>query len=294
MTSRPATVVGIVAKPRRESSLPALEEVMGWLDARQIPFILDPEAARMARRPDVEMAERPDLPGRVGLVVVLGGDGTLLSVARHLDGRRVPILGVNLGSLGFLTEIATEEMTDVLQLFLEGKATVYERTMLEATLSREGAVLASYRCLNDAVLNKSAIARIIELRVEVGGDWMTDMRADGLIVATATGSTAYNLSAGGPILTPGIDGFVLAPLCPHTLTMRPIVLDGREPVDITLLRGSEEVFFTADGQVGGPMKSGDKVRVQRSPSGVPLIVSPTRSYFSLLREKLGWGARHPS
>ncbi len=294
MTSRPVAVVGIVAKPRRESRLPALEELLSWLDARHIPFILDPEAARMARRPGVEVAERPDLPGRVGLVVVLGGDGTLLSVARHLDGRHVPILGVNLGSLGFLTEIATEEMTDVLQLFLEGKTTVYERTMLEATLSREGAVLASYRCLNDAVLNKSAIARIIEIRVEVGGDWMTDMRADGLIVATATGSTAYNLSAGGPILTPGIDGFVLAPLCPHTLTMRPIVLDGREPIDITLLRGSEEVFFTADGQVGGPMKSGDKVRVQRSSSGVPLIVSPTRSYFSLLREKLGWGARHPS
>jgi NAD+ kinase len=229
----------------------------------------------------------------VDLVVVLGGDGTLLSVARHLGGRHVPILGVNLGALGFLTEVSTDEMIQTLDLCIEGRASVQNRMTLDATLHREGSVLATYSCLNDVVVNKSAMARIIEVRIEVGGDWLTDMRADGLILATPTGSTAYNLSAGGPILAPGVDGIVLAPLCPHTLTMRPIVLDGKDSVDITLLRGSEEVFLTADGQTGCPVRIGDCVRVQRSPHEVPLVSSPHRGYFALLREKLGWGLRYP-
>ena len=293
MRANPESVVGIVAKPRPESGQQALGELIGWLEGRGVAYVLDPEAAKMAHRPDAPVAEREDLPKQVTLVVVLGGDGTLLSVARHSTGGDVPILGVNLGSLGFLTEISTDEMLPALELCLSGKATTQRRTVLDASLNRAGKLIASFPCLNDAVLNKSAMARIIEIRVEVGGVWLTDMRADGLIVATATGSTAYNLSAGGPILTPKLDGIVLSPLCPHTLTMRPIVLDGLEPVDITLLRGSEEVFLTADGQSGSPVRQGDTVRIQRSPHGVPLVLSSHRSYFALLREKLGWGTRYP-
>ncbi len=293
MSDVPNLVVGIVAKPQPGGNLPPLDMLLRHLDGRGLKSVLDPEAARLARRPDAQVAQRCDLPHLVDLVVVLGGDGTLLSVARHLGGRPVPILGVNLGSLGFLTEVSTGEMLPTLDLCLAGRASVQDRMTLDATLRRDGATLAAYSCLNDVVLNKSAMARIIEVRVEVGGDWLTDMRADGLIVATPTGSTAYNLSAGGPILAPGVDGIILVPICPHTLTMRPIVLDGSHPVDITLLRGSEEVFLTADGQTGSPVKAGDCVRVVRSPKGVPLVTSPHRSYFALIREKLGWGLRYP-
>lgn len=293
MSDVPNLVVGIVAKPQPGGNLPPLDMLLRHLDGRGLKSVLDPEAARLARRPDAQVAQRCDLPHLVDLVVVLGGDGTLLSVARHLGGHPVPILGVNLGSLGFLTEVSTGEMLPTLDLCLAGRASVQDRMTLDATLRRDGATLAAYSCLNDVVLNKSAMARIIEVRVEVGGDWLTDMRADGLIVATPTGSTAYNLSAGGPILAPGVDGIILVPICPHTLTMRPIVLDGSHPVDITLLRGSEEVFLTADGQTGSPVKAGDCVRVVRSPKGVPLVTSPHRSYFALIREKLGWGLRYP-
>ena len=293
MSNPSGPVIGIVATPQPDGCLPPLDQLLCHLDAKGLRAVFDPEAARLANRPGARVVERSELPPLVDLVVVLGGDGTLLSVARHLGGRHVPILGVNLGALGFLTEVSTDEMIQTLDLCIEGRASVQNRMTLDATLHREGAVLATYSCLNDVVVNKSAMARIIEVRIEVGGEWLTDMRADGLILATPTGSTAYNLSAGGPILAPGVDGIILAPLCPHTLTMRPIVLDGSHPVDITLLRGSEEVFLTADGQTGSPVRTGDCVRVRRSPHGVPLVTSPHRGYFALLREKLGWGLRYP-
>lgn len=293
MSDPSGPTIGVVAKPQPGGRLLALDALLSHLDSKGLRAVFDPEAARLANRPGATVVERSELPPLVDMVVVLGGDGTLLSVARHLGGRHVPVLGVNLGSLGFLTEVSTDEMIQTLDLCIEGRASVQKRMTLDATLHRDGAVLETYSCLNDIVVNKSAMARIIEVRIEVGGDWLTDMRADGLILATPTGSTAYNLSAGGPILAPGVDGIVLAPLCPHTLTMRPIVLDGKDSVDITLLRGSEEVFLTADGQTGCPVRIGDCVRVQRSPHEVPLVTSPHRGYFALLREKLGWGLRYP-
>lgn len=163
--------------------------------------------------------------------------------------------------------------------------------MLQASLVRGGDEVALFHCLNDVVIHKGALARIIEMRVAVGGAWLTDMRADGLIVATPTGSTGYNLSAGGPIVVPTLDCLVISPLAPHTLTMRPILVDGRAPMEISLLRGGERVFLTADGQLGHPLENGDVVRIGRSPHQVPLVVSPGRNYFALLREKLGWGSR---
>jgi NAD+ kinase len=286
------STVGVIAKPQPAGVLPLLGELLEWLDRRGIRVVLDPEAARLAGGGARDVAEREELPEKADLLVVLGGDGTLLSVARHLYQREVPILGVNLGSLGFLTEISTEEMIPALQACLEGRAELERRMMLQCTLSREGEALATYHCLNDVVINKGALARMFELRVDVGDLWLTNMRSDGLIVATPTGSTAYNLSAGGPIVVPGLDGLIVSPLCPHTLTMRPLIVDGQHPIRVRLVRESGQVYLTADGQTGHPMIAGDEVRVARSPHAAPLVVSPSRNYFALLREKLGWGSGH--
>jgi NAD+ kinase len=284
--------IGVVAKPQPTGTLPLLGELLEWLDRRGIRCVLDPEAARLAGEGSRSVSERDELPEKADLLVVLGGDGTLLSVARHLFRREVPILGVNLGSLGFLTEISTEEMIPALEACLEGRAELERRMMLECTLSRDAVPLASFHCLNDVVINKGALARMFELRVDVGDLWLTNMRSDGLIVATPTGSTAYNLSAGGPIVVPGLDGIIVSPLCPHTLTMRPLIVDGRHPIRVRLVRESGQVYLTADGQTGHPMVAGDEVRVTRSPHAAPLVLSPSRNYFSLLREKLGWGSGH--
>lgn len=282
--------VGIVCKPKPgPKGLPVLEELLAWCDARGCSTRFDPVAGELASAPKDRVWERATLPGEVDLVVVLGGDGTLLSVARHLDVKRVPILGVNLGHLGFLTEVSTSEMIPTLEAFLDGKAPIQHRMMLRAELESAGKVQASFHCLNDAVITTAALARMIEVRVEVEGRWLTDMRADGVIFSTPTGSTAYNLSAGGPIVTPDLKALILAPLCPHTLSMRPLVLDAGSTLEVTLRKG-EEVLLTADGQKGTKVKVGDVVRITRSELSAPLITSPGRDYFALLREKLNWGA----
>lgn len=283
--------VGICAKPNPQMALPVLRRLRDWLTSEGLPFHLDPTAAAMLPGEGVSVVEREEMPERCDLLVVLGGDGTLLSAARHLHRREIPVLGVNLGRLGFLTEVSVDEMIPVLRQHLSGGSVVQHRTMFVVTLFRQDCPLATYHCLNDAVVNKAALARIIHLRVKVGGRWLTDMRADGLIVATPTGSTAYSLAAGGPILTPDLDVLLLAPLCPHTLTMRPIILRGDEPVSIDLMEDGGGVHLTADGQVGQSMEAGDRVEVRRSPHRVPLIQGPHRDYFTLLREKLGWGVR---
>ncbi len=292
MIDKRNTSVGIVAKPQPEGRLPLLDELVAWLSERDVSFILDPEAARLTEA-EGRVLDRMSLPSAVDLVVVLGGDGTLLSVARHCGSYPVPILGVNLGHLGFLTEISAGEMFPVLESCLNGSASIEGRMMLDATLIRHDSVVAGFKCLNDVVFNKAALARMIEIRVEVGNILLTKMRADGLIVSTPTGSTAYNLSAGGPILTPGMDGVIITPLCPHTLTMRPLIVDGRAPVTITLTKESGEVFLTADGQSGHPVEMGDRVRIEKSSDVVRLVTSKERNYFALLREKLGWGTQYP-
>jgi len=292
VSHKPITTVGIAAKPQPSGALPALKELVHWLGNRGVPFVLDPDAARLADTSG-PVAERDELPEKTDLIVVLGGDGTLLSIARSLYRREVPILGVNLGSLGFLTEISTEEMIPALEACLNGKADVQRRMALQCTLVRGEEAIATFHCLNDVVINKGALARMFEIRIEVGGLWLTNMRSDGLIVATATGSTAYNLSAGGPIVVPGLDGFILTPLCPHTLTMRPLIVGAQTPVHIEVVRESGQVYLTADGQTGHPMHAGDHVRITRSSHSVLLVVSQSRNYFALLREKLGWGSGHP-
>ncbi|MGC8724355.1 MAG: NAD(+)/NADH kinase [Acidobacteriota bacterium] len=291
MNSNPSLVVGIAAKPLPQQVLPLLNELQDWLAERHIAFLLDHEAARMSGRAQgLPSLSREELARQADLLVVLGGDGTLLSVARHANHREVPLLGVNLGSLGFLTEIGTEEMFTALQAYFDGKTSVQKRMLLSARLLRGDRILARYQCLNDVVVTKAALARIIHLRVGVGGTWLTDMRSDGLIVATPTGSTAYNLSAGGPILVPGMNGIILTPLCPHTLTMRPLIVDGKAEIEVTLLQGSEQVYMTGDGQVGSPMEAGDRIVIRSARHHVNLILSPRRQFFGLLREKLGWGS----
>ncbi|MEJ2367611.1 MAG: NAD(+)/NADH kinase [Acidobacteriota bacterium] len=286
-----ATTVGIVVKPQPQTAVPVLSSLVSWLDENKLDYRIDPIGTQLLQRSGNGAVERSEMPELCDVIVVLGGDGTLLSAARHLHRREIPIIGVNLGRLGFLTEIPTAEMIATLDAYLEGRADIQYRMMLLVRLIRGGECLATFNCLNDAVLNKAALARIIHFSVEVGGQWLTDMRADGLIVATPTGSTAYNLAAGGPILTPGMGAVIISPLCPHTLSMRPLIMEGRDTIRVTLLQDSGEVYLTADGQMGHPLQINDQVLISKSPHRTPLVVRENRDYFALLRQKLGWGAR---
>jgi NAD+ kinase len=243
---------------------------------------------------EVGLAERVrDARGEgVDLLVVLGGDGTLLSGVRALDGCEIPVLGVNLGFLGFLTEITLDELYPTLDRVLEGKTTLESRTALEGTVMRAGNVIGRHRVLNDVVLNKGALARISNLEVRVDGRYLTNYQSDGLILATPTGSTAYSLSAGGPIVAPHLPAIVLTPICPHTLTHRPILLEDTATVEVRLMSKNGEVYLTLDGQEGFELREDDVVRVRKSDQRVLLVQSPTRDYFKVLRRKLMWGGRY--
>ncbi len=225
----------------------------------------------------------------VDLLVVLGGDGTLLSAVRALDGCEVPVLGVNLGRLGFLTEIALDELYPALERVLAGEIRPEPRTMLACSVERGGRVVAAHLVLNDVVLNKGALARISDFSVQVDGCRVSTYRSDGFIVATPTGSTAYNLSAGGPIVSPNLAAFVLTPICPHTLTHRPILVPDSAAVEICLEFKNGEVYLTLDGQQGVELEEGDVVRVAKAARRVLLVRSPERDFFQVLRSKLHWG-----
>ena len=226
------------------------------------------------------------------LIVVLGGDGTLLGVARLAGTRELPILGVNLGGLGFLTEVSTDDAVPALERVFAGDYQLDRRTTLAVRVARGGdAIVASSQALNDAVINKSALARIIDLDTSVDGEYLCVYKADGLIVATPTGSTAYSLSAGGPLVGPGVAVMLLAPICPHTLTLRPLVLADTSIVRVQLRAPDQEVFLTLDGQEGIPLRDGDVVEVARSPHVVSLVRTVPRSVLGVLRDKLHWGER---
>jgi len=237
---------------------------------------------------------REDLPHDVDLVIVLGGDGTLLGMASRIarSGRDVPILGVNFGSLGFLTETRIDELDATLGAVLAGTATYDVRAMLDADVERAGARADSRIVLNDVVFTKAALSRIIEVEVLVGGALVTTVKADGLIIASATGSTAYNLAAGGPIVHPRVDAMILTPIAPHTLTNRPIMIPAHEVIEVRprIERGAD-IYITYDGQEGYPLQIGDMVRVRCSARTLRLVKSPSRTYFQVLREKLNWGER---
>jgi NAD+ kinase len=282
--------VGIVAKPDAPQAPAALGRLVRWLQARGLAVVLDKDSAGLVPDLAVPSAVRSDLPGQVDVIVVLGGDGTLLSVARTVGELALPLLGVNLGGLGFLTTTTLDEMPAALAAFLDGRMVVEERMMLTARVRREGRVAADFLALNDVVIMKSAMSRIIDFAVAVDGLPATAYRADGLIIATPTGSTAYSLSAGGPILIPTMEAVVITPVCSHTLTNRPIVLPGTSRIDV-VLHTSQDVMVTVDGQVGFNLRERDVVEVERAGARMRLVRFPHTSFFSVLRTKLKWGER---
>jgi NAD+ kinase len=284
------TRVGLVAKPDATEAQRVVLTLLEWLSARGLTVVLEKETAALAPAAPVASALKADLPALVDALIVLGGDGTLLSMARAVGDLGVPILGVNLGGLGFLTATTLEEMLPALQGWLAGDMAVEERMMLAARLVRGGQAVGEYIALNDVVITKSAMSRIIDLAVSVDGRHATAYRADGLIISTPTGSTAYNLSAGGPILFPTMDAVVLTPIAPHTLSNRPIVLPGAQRIDVTL-RVEQDVMLTMDGQVGVPLREGDAVEVQKARARIRLVRFAQKDFFSVLRTKLKWGER---
>lgn len=267
--------IGIVAKAASREAVHTGQELAEWLRRKGLVPELD--------QPLLPAPEREPYD----LVVVLGGDGTLLSVARSL-GRRTPIFGVNLGTLGFLTEVGRGELYPALVEILEGRYAIEERHLLDVELARSGGPLR-YRVLNDAVITKSALARIIELTLQVDGHLVAHYRSDGLIISTPTGSTAYNLSAGGPILYPLLPVTVLTPICPHALSLRPVVVPATGVIEVTLETQREEVYLTLDGQEGTSLSFRDTVRVTVSPDHVRLVKVGARSFYDNLRGKLRWG-----
>ncbi len=273
---------GLVIKPHAPSVEGILKTLVDHLEGRGIACVLEDVAARKLGRPDG--LERAAIAEASDLVVVLGGDGTLLSIAHHAAQAGVPVMGVNLGRLGFLTEIPVSEAVQTLDRFLAGDTTlVSPRWLLEARTANA----ASY-CLNDAVITKGAVARMIELAISVDGRDVATLKADGLIVSTPTGSTAYSLSAGGPILHPRVPAIVLTPICPHTLSFRPMAVPATSTIGVRLLTGEEEVYVTFDGQRGGVMVRNDVVEIRKAPFELQLVTSPKRSYYDLVKEKLGW------
>jgi NAD+ kinase len=284
------TRVGLVAKPDAALAQSVILRLVEWLGRRGLTVVLEKETAGLVPATNVTAARKSDLPGQVDLLIVLGGDGTLLSMARAVGDLGVPILGVNLGGLGFLTATTLDEMLPALETLLAGGMTIEERMMLSASLRRDGQAVGDYIALNDVVITKSAMSRIIDLSVTVGGRHAISYRADGLIISTPTGSTAYNLSAGGPILFPTMDAVVLTPIAPHTLSNRPIVVPGAQRIEVTL-QVEQDVMLTMDGQVGVPLREGDLVEVEKAAARIRLVRFPQKDFFSVLRTKLKWGER---
>ncbi len=281
--------IGIVAKRGQPLAVQVAQTLSDWLQDRQQTVIV--EAALAGEIRGVASVAREILPQKVDLIVVLGGDGSILSVARLLQEREVPILGVNLGGLGFLTATTVDELFSFMEAILRGKMVVDRRMMLAVRWFRKQHIQAERLALNDAVINKGVLARMIDLRTLVDDQELCVYKADGLIVTTPTGSTAYSLSAGGPIVHPAVEVLVLSPICPHTLTNRPIVLPDTAVVTVAVETPGEDVVLTIDGQEAFPLLPGDKVEIRKAPVRAPLVQSPQRSYFDVLRSKLRWGER---
>jgi NAD+ kinase len=280
--------IGIICKPDTPEPPEILRELVPWLLDKGIEVYLEKETAAFE---GAVIRPRAELPSLVELIIVLGGDGTMLGTARLVASRDIPILGVNLGGLGFITEVYTNELFAALERIMKGECPTEERMMLDTRIMRGGEVIASYNALNDVVINKGSMARIIELEIKVNKTYVTVFNADGAIVATPTGSTAYSLSAGGPILYPTLHALVLTPISPHTLTNRPLVLPNDVQIELTLKSQSEGVLLSLDGQVGFTLTTGDMVEVKKSAHSAMLMRAGGRDHFEILRTKLKWGER---
>ncbi len=287
MSTQEIKCVGIVVKPNHREAWETACELSEWFRDSGLRVLGGPRLE--AEVCDIETAETQEFKEQADLIVVLGGDGTMISAARLTGSREILVLGINYGSLGYLTEFRIEEMYDALDLIFEGNYKVDSRVMLDAEHWRDGECLATGRVLNDVVINKAALARIIEIEVELNEQYVNSFRSDGLIVSTPTGSTAYNLSAGGPIVYPSMNAVVLTPICPFTLTNRPIVMPDNAEISLKLVNKSEDVVLTLDGQVGYDLKPQDIVKIRKSATTFDLVQPPNRNYFDVLRNKLKWG-----
>jgi len=288
------TRIGLVARLTLPGALSALGEAATWLEAHGAKPVVEAQSAAAAKLGTRwPTASRTEIATQVDLVVVFGGDGTLLDAAGAVAhaGADVPLLGVNLGHLGFLTEVGRDELAGALEALVAGKTRVESRLLLHGRVERRGSTVAQHLALNDIVVTRGALSRMIEIDVTVGGQFVCHVKADGLIVATATGSTAYNLSAGGPVVHPSVDAIVLTPIAPHTLTFRPIVLHADSSITLqpVIEPGLSDIVVTFDGQFGAPLERNDRVVVERAPRRLQLLRISTRTHFDMLREKLKWG-----
>ncbi|MFN2576509.1 MAG: NAD(+)/NADH kinase [Pyrinomonadaceae bacterium] len=285
--------IGVVVKPHQPDALETLCSLTKWLSERGIAFVGLPDIERERIENEtgcsVDIVSEDELGRRVDLMLVLGGDGTMIATGRMLGDNRVPVIGVNYGGLGYLAEFPVEEMFPALDAILAGQYTVQQRLMLSVELWRGEELVTRNRVLNDVVVNKSALARIIEIEAYLNDQFVNLFRADGLIVATPTGSTAYNLSAGGPIIFPSMNAVVITPICPFTLSNRPIVVPDDSMIEVRLVTEKEEVALTLDGQVGISLQAHDRIVIRKSKTAFNLVQPPNRNYFEVLRNKLKWG-----
>jgi NAD+ kinase len=285
--------VGIVLKPRLPEALETIHRLVEWLCARSIVVVcelsIDQASLESETGGHIEALEIDKLAASVDLIVVLGGDGTMIGTARMIGDHSVPVLGINYGHLGYLAEFREEEMFPALESILEGNYRIDHRVMLAVELFRGEHLELHSRVLNDVVINKAARAHIIEIEAQLNGQFVNTFRADGLIVSTPTGSTAYNLSAGGPVIYPSMNAVVMTPICPFTLSNRPIVVPDDALIEVSVKTPQEEVAITLDGQVGVPIMTGDRVLIRKSRTTFNIVQATNRNYFDVLRDKLRWG-----
>ena len=281
--------IGILAKPNFPEIKSTLQDVVTWLRARSIEVILDQASAMLLG--EQGGYQKTQLASKADVLLVLGGDGTMLNAARLAGERSIPILGVNMGGLGFLTEVRLENLYPSLERVFANDFVLDERLMLRTHIHRHGETVARGVVLNDVVISKGTLARMIELKIAIQGRFVTNLRGDGLIVSSPTGSTAYSLSAGGPIIDPAVQSLILTPISPHTLTHRPLIVPGNAEIEVTLTSKDDGAMATLDGQVGVAITQGDTVVVQTSENRTRLIRFPESNYYDVLREKLKWGDR---
>lgn len=282
-------IAAIISKPSKPELRSIVPEVLDWFNSHGYRVLMDEETAVYGSNENV--LPRSELGKHdPNFALVLGGDGTLLSAARALSEHEIPILAVNLGSLGFLTEVPLSELYPTLELVEQGKCPVETRSAIECRLSRQGDLIGTYYALNDVVVNKSAIARLVGFDLLIDEVFVFHYKADGVIVSTPTGSTAYSLAAGGPILMPAVDAFVVTPVCPHSLTHRPLVVQDSSEITVVVQSGDEQAFLSIDGQVGMPVMANDRVQCRKAPHSVKLL-RVRKAFFDVLRTKLKWGQR---
>ncbi len=278
--------IGIFVKSGHTIAKDIADNLAKWLIDKEARVYSDTD---LSPHPKISTLSRKDIAENINLAIVLGGDGTFLSVARLITNSKIPIIGINLGNLGFLTEVTLDEMYLTLDDIFRGDYTIDERMMLSISIFRDSKKMNEYSVLNDIVVNKGALARIVSLQISINEKYVTTFRSDGLITSTPTGSTAYSLSAGGPILYPNLNSIIITPICPHTLTHRPIVVSGDSLIEVKMISAESDVFITLDGQIGFPLKNSDTLIIKKSDKKTFIINSSRKDYFQILRNKLKWG-----